>query len=74
MSEEQSIEKLKAEAMRLGFSACGVSRCEPVEQKVADAFVRWVEAIVPWLIWPVGPNIDLLPEGKSLKWGNYLEN
>ena len=42
MSQEQSIEKLKAEAMRLGFSACGVSRCEPVEQKVADAFLSWV--------------------------------
>ena len=31
------LEKLKDEAQRLDFSACGVSRCELEEQKVADA-------------------------------------
>ena len=34
---------LKAEALRLGFSACGVSPAEPVGAADRDAFVRWID-------------------------------
>ena len=34
---------LKAEALRLGFSACGVSPAEPVGAADCDAFVRWID-------------------------------
>jgi epoxyqueuosine reductase len=33
---------IKAEAMRLGFSACGISRAEPVDDTTAQAFRRWI--------------------------------
>lgn len=35
-------QQIKAEAMSLGFSACGVSKAEPVAAPVADAFRRWI--------------------------------
>lgn len=34
---------LKAEALRLGFSACGVSSAEAVGVADCDAFVRWID-------------------------------
>lgn len=33
---------IKAEALRLGFSACGVSPAAPVEEMVAKRFVDWI--------------------------------
>ena len=34
-------EIIKAEALRLGFSACGVAQAGPVSEEHADAFLRW---------------------------------
>lgn len=36
-------ESIKAEALRLGFSACGVAKAEPVDIKNSDAFVAWID-------------------------------
>ena len=44
MSTQLTIERLKAEAERFGFSACGVARCTFVEGSVASAFSEWVSA------------------------------
>jgi len=33
---------IKAEAMRLGFSACGIAKAEPVDSNVADDYRRWL--------------------------------
>ena len=33
---------IKTQAQRLGFSACGIAKAEPVEEKVAQAFKRWI--------------------------------
>ncbi|MCD8237198.1 MAG: tRNA epoxyqueuosine(34) reductase QueG [Prevotellaceae bacterium] len=35
---------IKAEAMRLGFSACGIAEAEKVDEKIASAFCKWIEA------------------------------
>lgn len=37
-------ERIKAEAMSLGFSACGISKAEPVAEPYADAFREWIAA------------------------------
>lgn len=37
-----SSEKLKAEALRLGFSACGLAPAEPVDESTASAFQQWL--------------------------------
>jgi epoxyqueuosine reductase len=34
--------KIKAEALRLGFSACGLSAAEAVEEPAASAFHKWI--------------------------------
>ena len=34
--------KIKAEALRLGFSACGIAKAEPVDAKTAQAFRQWL--------------------------------
>lgn len=39
-----SAAQLKAEALRLGFSACGVAVAEPVELKAASALHHWLAA------------------------------
>lgn len=44
MPSSVSIDVLKAEAKRLGFSACGVARCSFVEGRAASAFSEWVSA------------------------------
>ena len=36
-------QQIKAEALRLGFSACGVAKVAPVEATVAEAYKSWVE-------------------------------
>mgnify|MGYP000795619755 FL=1 len=36
-----SASQIKAEALRLGFSACGMAPAEPVNTAIADAFSRW---------------------------------
>lgn len=36
------LNRLKAEAMRLGFSACGVARAEMIGTDNAEAFRRWI--------------------------------
>ena len=33
---------IKAEAVRLGFDACGLARVTPVDTSTADAFNRWI--------------------------------
>ena len=35
-------EIIKAEALRLGFSACGAAPAEAVSEKVADTFRKWL--------------------------------
>lgn len=40
-TEILSADKIKAEALRLGFSACGVARAEAVDEKTSEAFRRW---------------------------------
>ncbi len=34
--------KIKAEALRLGFSACGIAKAEPVDAETAQAFRQWL--------------------------------
>ncbi len=41
-SATQSTEKWKAEALRLGFSACGVARAGRVDERNARAFRQWL--------------------------------
>lgn len=41
---ERSIEQaIRAEALRLGFSACGLAKAEPVSNEVAQTIDHWVE-------------------------------
>lgn len=35
--------KIKAEALSLGFSACGIARAEPVSNDVAEGFMAWLQ-------------------------------
>ncbi len=41
MSSELS-HRIKAEALRLGFSACGIAKAEPVDEETAQAFRQWL--------------------------------
>ena len=41
MSSKSSHE-IKAEALRLGFSACGIAKAEPVDAETAGAFQNWL--------------------------------
>ncbi len=34
---------IKAEAIRLGFSACGIAKAEKIDEKNAAAFCKWIE-------------------------------
>ena len=36
-----SAKQIKAEALRLGFSACGVAPAEAVNETVSNAFCHW---------------------------------
>ena len=51
-------QKIKAEALRLGFSACGIARAEAVKPEVAEAFGQWLSN-------GMQANMDYM--------GNYLE-
>ena len=42
MSSRFSLE-IKAEALRLGFSACGIAKAEPVDAETAVAFQNWLQ-------------------------------
>lgn len=44
MSLRLSIESIKAEALNLGFSACGVAEAAPVEKDAADRFVKQLKS------------------------------
>ena len=35
--------RIKAEALSLGFSACGIARAEPVSSDVAEGFMAWLQ-------------------------------
>ena len=35
--------EIKAEALRLGFSACGIAKAEPVDTEAAKAFQSWIQ-------------------------------
>ena len=35
-------QKIKAEALRLGFSACGVAKAEPVDAVTAERYHKWL--------------------------------
>ena len=39
----RSSHEIKAEALRLGFSACGIAKAEPVDAETAVAFQNWLQ-------------------------------
>lgn len=41
--EKMIASKIKAEAQRLGFFACGIAKSAPVEENVAEAYRKWLE-------------------------------
>lgn len=41
--EKMIASKIKAEAQRLGFFACGIAKAGPVEENVAEAYRKWLE-------------------------------
>jgi epoxyqueuosine reductase len=43
MNSRYSSEQLKAEALSLGFSACGIAKAEPVDAQVAAHYRQWIE-------------------------------
>lgn len=43
-TQKAIVTSIKAEALRLGFSACGVARAEPVAEEALRAYDSWVEA------------------------------
>ena len=42
MDKKQLSEKIKAEAISLGFSACGIAQAGPVEKEYRDYYCRWL--------------------------------
>jgi len=66
-------QKIKAEAMRLGFSACGIAKAEPVDKAVASKYRLWLEegknASMEYLQNNLDKRLDptlLMPEAKSI--------
>lgn len=41
--EKMIASKIKAEAQRFGFFACGIAKAAPVEENVAEAYRKWLE-------------------------------
>ena len=41
--EKMIASKIKAEAQRLGFFACGIAKAAPVEENVAEVYRKWLE-------------------------------
>lgn len=42
LSLEEASKRIKAEALRLGFVACGIAQAEAVEEEVAQQVEAWV--------------------------------
>lgn len=42
MDKQKLSDKIKAEAERLGFFACGIAKAEPVDRHTADSYRRWI--------------------------------
>ena len=40
--EQNLTQQIKAEALRLGFSACGIAKAEPVDEHTAERFSKWI--------------------------------
>ena len=65
--------EIKAEALRLGFSACGIAKAEPVDRRVADAYRQWLRdgkhASMQYLMNNLDKRLDptlLMPGAKSI--------
>lgn len=65
--------KIKAEALRLGFSACGIAKAEPVDEATASAFRSWLadgsNADMEYLSNNMDKRLNpliLMPEAKSI--------
>ena len=65
--------KIKAEAKRLGFFACGIAKAEPVESETAYAYHQWLaeecHADMEYLANNIEKRLDptaLMPEAKSI--------
>ena len=65
--------EIKAEALRLGFSACGIAKAEPVDSRVADAYRQWLRdgkhASMQYLTNNLDKRLDptlLMPGAKSI--------
>jgi len=65
--------KIKAEALRLGFSACGIAKAEPVDEATANAFRAWLadgsNAEMKYLENNLDKRLDptlLMPKAKSI--------
>lgn len=43
MSPNELSEKIKAEALALGFFACGIAKAGPVDSRAADRLLRWLD-------------------------------
>ena len=43
-SPEEIVTAIKAEALRLGFSACGIARAEAVPSEVMASYDAWIDA------------------------------
>lgn len=65
--------RIKAEAFRLGFSACGIAKAEPVDASIADSYREWLNdgknAGMEYLRNNLDKRLDptlLMPEAKSI--------
>lgn len=65
--------KIKAEALRLGFSACGIAKAEPVDEAIAESYRAWLadgsNADMEYLSNNLEKRLNpllLMPEAKSI--------
>lgn len=65
--------RIKAEAARLGFSACGIAKAEPVNAEYAMHYRKWIQqgnhASMQYLVNNIEKRLDptlLMPEAKSI--------
>ena len=65
MNLEFSSEQLKAEAQRLGFSACGVARACPVDEATARCYRDWIERLNNFLKFRTTIKCQSNPLGRS---------
>lgn len=66
-------ERIKAEALRLGFFACGIAKAEPVDEATSAVFRQWIEdcchANMHYLANNIEKRLDptlLMPNAKSI--------